>query len=151
MLWREGNIIVSWKMGKTIVIPTNAGWKHNGENVMGRGIAAQIAKLIPDLPRIYGEHCKNLNPRVYLVEHRLIMLPSKPLIKAEPHMSWNQDADPNTVKESLIWLQEQEKQLPNEVYVPIIGAGNGNLDKSMIKGLMNSIFTSDKFIGLEWE
>lgn len=148
--WKEGNIVVYWKLGSTIVVPTNAGWKKTGENVMGAGIALEMSKLIPDLPLQYGVHCQNKTPRIHLVQHRIICVPSKPLNPKAPHLSWQQDADPKTVKESLEWLENNADTFPDLVYVPIIGAGNGRLDKELVKDLMTRTLKNEKFVGVEW-
>ena len=150
MVWKEGNILVWYKLGQTIVIPTNAGWKSNGENVMGAGIAKEASLIVPKLPSIYGEFCQQKNPRVYLKELHLICVPSKPLNTSSPHLSWKQDADFATVRTSLEWLEANSEQFPNPVYVPLLGAGNGGLDKDLVRELMDSILKNEKFIGVIW-
>ena len=149
--WKEGNIIAWYNMGRTIVVPTNAGWTKEGANVMGAGIAKEIANVVPDLPAVYGKYCQSEETRVYLPEMRLILVPSKPLIPDTPWLSWKQNADPKTVRESLSWLQANAKKFPTPVYVPLIGAGNGKLTPEAVSSLMDTLLTDECFIGVTWD
>lgn len=150
MTWKNGNIWVYWRLGKTIVIPTNAGYKSNGENVMGAGLAFQASKEVPDLPRVYGIRCMDKNPCFYYKEKRLILVPSKPLIAETPWLSWKQSARADTLVSSLEWLESNAVIFETDVYVPLIGAGNGGLDKVLVKKRMNEILKNNKFIGVEY-
>ena len=106
MKWVKGNIWIEHKMGSYIVIPTNAGWKGNGDNIMGAGLAKDAMKRFPELPRLYGAYCQVKTPRVVFDEFRLILVPSKPLNEKQPWLSWQGSADYETVKKSLQWLQD---------------------------------------------
>jgi hypothetical protein len=150
MEWKNGNIWVYWKLGKIIVIPTNAGWKSDKTNVMGRGLALQASKEISDLSAIYGARCIQKDPYFYFKEKRLILVPSKPLDEEHPWLSWQQSSRVDTVVESLGWLQKNVDLFDIDVYVPIIGSGNGGLDKFLIKKRMNEILTDPKFIGVDY-
>ena len=158
MNWKNGNIWVWYRLGCTIVIPTNAGYKitrQGFQNVMGAGLAKEAAKQFPDLPLWYGEVCQQGNPCFWMPEYSLIMVPSKVLIKDRPWLSWKAPATIERVAESLQWLQklvEQEhKSFERNVYVPLIGAGNGQLDESMVKELMDKILVHPLFVGVTWD
>ncbi|MCK9428789.1 MAG: hypothetical protein M0R17_02110 [Candidatus Omnitrophica bacterium] len=148
MNFKQGNLWVWHKLGSTIVIPTNEGWKHDGSNVMGAGLAKEAREVYTELPKIYGRDCQLLTSRVYYPDYRLILVPSKPLNVKSPHLSWQGNANINTVTKSLKWLQDISESLPEKVYVPLIGAGNGQLDPELIKELMDKILISEKFIGV---
>ncbi len=133
MIWKKGDIWFWHKLGHYIVVPTNAGWKTDGTNVMGAGIAKQAAEKFPGLTIEYGRACRSYTPHYVMDEERLICIPSKRLNTNQPYLSWKNDADYEYVKDGLMWLDNnisllsmvkaQEKQ----IYVPLLGAGNGGL------------------------
>lgn len=150
MKWVNGDIWIYWKLGKIIVIPTNAGWKSDGSNVMGRGLAKQASEKIIELPFRYGNDCIKREPYQYYEDIRLILVPTKPLNEEQPYLSWKQDANKETITDSLIWLNENVESFKSDkVYVPILGAGNGKMDKNMVKLLMDKYLKHPKFIGVE--
>lgn len=156
----------------TIVIPTNEGWKRNGQNVMGRGLAAQAAKRWPNLPAIYGEFCqKNLGERslfwVHLPKNKkgkttyrrwcdsLILFAVKPLDEKQPHLTWMRPASLEKIEKGLIELEafvhtpeftqrpEAEKR---HIYVPYLGCGNGGLATKDVEPLLTRYLTHSAFI-----
>lgn len=152
MIWKYGDIWIYHKLGNCIVIPTNAGWKANGENVMGAGLAQQAAEKFPNLPSFYGNFCKLEQSRLCWWEKRLILVPTKPLIKDKPWMSWNQSAKEETIIESLIFLQDIIGKPPmtisDKIYVPLLGAGNGGMSKFKVVHLMDAYLKSERFVGV---
>jgi hypothetical protein len=149
MKWTKGDIWIYHKLGKTIVIPTNAGWKSDGSNVMGRGLAKQASEKFNWLSQDYGQYCKNENPYCYYSNVNLILVPSKALNKEKPFLSWQHEADKDTITSSLNWLQDNSISFPDKIYVPILGSGNGKMQKGLVKELMDRILISGKFIGVE--
>jgi len=110
------------------VIPTNLGWKKNGENVMGAGLAKQTALRHPDLPALYGEFCqrvKNYELVPLFAYNKLLLFPVKPLNVARPWLSWNQPADIGLIWRSAEALNRFYRY--ERVAVPLVGAGNGQL------------------------
>jgi len=148
MIWKRGNIWIYHQLGSTVVIPTNEGWKHDGSNVMGAGLAKDAMKIFPELPIRYGKDCQQLTPRIHYPDYRLVLISSKPLNAKQPHLSWQGVANVNTVTKSLQWLQDVSETLPKKVYVPLIGAGNGQLDPDLIKELMDKILLAENLIGV---
>jgi hypothetical protein len=130
--------------GAWIVIPTNLGWRRNGTNVMGRGLALQAAQRYPDLPREYGQWCQN---RGYLdlviwntgEDKHLIMAPSKPLDSENPHLSWQQPADPELVKRSLTEIYDFACTHAEDFGLPLLGTGNGGLDRKLVLDMTREI------------
>ena len=122
-----------------IVIPTNLGFKKDGSNVMGRGIAFQCQTKFPEIPKIYGQFCykrvkENIKQQLFILEdYRIIMFPTKKLILEAPHLSWNQMSDFQTIEKSLTELINWTKFNESIIYIPFVGAGNGGLNKFDVK------------------
>lgn len=149
MIWKTGDIWIYHKLGNCIVIPTNAGWKQNGENVMGAGLALQASEKYPNLPLVYGLACKNGKPYFYDEINRLFLVPTKPLIKDKPWLSWSQSAKEETIISSLTWLVDTATLLTfKKIYVPLLGAGNGGMNEYKVRDLMEKYLKSEKFVGV---
>jgi hypothetical protein len=131
------------------VIPTNIGWKKDGLNVMGRGLARQAAQRFPDLAREYGNTCRQMvevdgSDRFLATHEALILAPVKPLA-ANPALSWRQPASVDLIR----WTAEELARLNVwykwAVAVPLLGCGNGQLDPKVIYPIMadrlNDAFT----------
>jgi len=122
-----------------IVIPTNIGWKSNGENVMGAGLALQAAIKYPELPYIYGQCCKRRdtsNLMIYPPEG-LIMFPVKPLNYQFPHLSWQGDASIDMIIESCIQLNRTKLSDNRSIALPLVGCGNGRLKKEDVMPVLH--------------
>lgn len=50
----RGDIWNLHAQGAWLVDPTNLALKHDGSNVMGRGLSAQVARRFPEVPAQYG-------------------------------------------------------------------------------------------------
>ncbi len=117
------------------VIPTNLGWTKTGENVMGAGLAKQAAERYPDLTMIYGEACQEMRwgPTGLILYEDLILFPVKPVNYGYPHLSWKAHASFDLIAQMLTKLHtlaRQDKDI--KVAIPLIGTGNGKLDKGAI-------------------
>lgn len=137
----EGNIWDYYNEGFFIVVTTNLGWKKNGHNVMGAGIAKQAANKFRWLPKNYGKFCKTHGHRgaIYVFTRaRLIMFPTKPLIWKTPWLSWNQDSDLELIDQSCKQLRKfllaTKKQI--KVAMPYPGCGNGGLDRGEVRPIL---------------
>jgi hypothetical protein len=154
MLWKTGDIWFWHKIGHYIVIPTNAGWKSDGTNVMGIGLAKQAAEKYSNLPSRYGKFCKDCYPYAFIEDMRLILVPTKRLNIAHPYLSWKNDSDYDYIKEGLQWMNSnlymctQVKEEGKSIYVPILGTGGGNLELNSVKHLMDEILKDPVFIGV---
>jgi hypothetical protein len=145
--------ILSYRGRAYIVIPTNIGWKANGENVMGRGVARLFASLYPQLPKEYGRICQKDGAKTTCVaisgfDTVVIMFPVKPLNAEAPWMSWKSGATLDLIERSAKDLAALEPSLPgkNPIVVPAVGCGNGGLDLSDVKPILEKYLTSDRFI-----
>jgi hypothetical protein len=149
--WVTGDIWFWHKMGHSIVVPTNEGWKSDGTNIMGAGIAKQASEKFPNLPLEYGRLCQKKCSHVILDNYHLVLVPTKPLVSAKPFLSWKQDADYKVVENSLYWIQEHISDVKTpKLYVPILGAGCGKLEKREIENMMNKILLSDRIIKVNY-
>lgn len=152
-----------------LVISTNGFVKSDGTNVMGKGIAKQVAELIPAIPKVLG---LKLQQEGNIVHHlgnhngvQLISCPVKPVTKvmesptdAVMHMrtklkvgdvipGWACVADIEIIKESLIQLKELADANPTwkRILVPYLGCGAGELEWSNVKPLVTK-YLDDRFI-----
>ena len=152
-----------------LVVTTNGFVKRNGECVMGRGIAKQIAERYPSVPRELGDLINKNGNVVQVVHHDpltdmdIIAFPVKPvkriITKKEQlvrHMrdkhtlglsaaGWMCVAEPEIIRDSL----EQLEKLTNEkeythVLCPRFGCGAGELEWSSIRPLAEQ-FLDNRF------
>lgn len=145
--------IMSYRGRGYIVIPTNLGWRKDGSNVMGRGLARLVASIYPQLPKEYGGICQKYGAKTTCVvisgfDTALIMFPVKPLNAEAPWMSWKSGASLELIERSAKHLAELEPSLPGKIpiAVPAVGCGNGGLDLSDVKPILEKHLTSDRFI-----
>jgi hypothetical protein len=102
---KKGNIWDAEPIAGYVVVPTSIGWKHNGESVMGVGLAREASERFPELPKLYGTWCKINRKKIYVNDSlRVICVPIKPLNAEEPHLSWQGVADPELIMLSYIKL-----------------------------------------------
>lgn len=145
--------IMSFRGKGYIVIPTNIGWKVDGSNVMGRGLARLVASIYPGLPKDYGAICQKYGEKTTCAvisgyDAALIMFPVKPLNREAPWMSWKSMGSLELIERSAKHLAELEPSLPGglPIAVPAVGCGNGGLDLSDVKPILERHLVSDRFI-----
>ena len=119
-----------------IVVPTNIGWKKNGENIMGAGLAKEAAERYFELPKLYGKWCKEHSRNIYVNDKlRVICAPTKALNEEEPWLSWKNKSEPRLVllsymkilRLALGWLDGSEIK---SIKCPILGSGKGGITKN---------------------
>lgn len=150
-----------WKYEKdsVIVIPTNAGYRADGTNIMGRGVAQQAAAKYPDLPRWYGQMCRlygndacNLYPEDPIDKPKLILFPTKPLNRKTPWLSWKQKSDIKLIEKSAeLLVAISQKELISvdgkpRIILPAVGCGLGGLDLGEVVPVLKKHLVSDRFI-----
>ena len=144
----KGDIWSFHKDNNFIVIPTNMGFKKNGENVCGRGIAYQCKNKYPSLPLWYGKilikRLQNNDNRNLVIEnnHKLILFPTKKLDIENPQLSWQQNSDLETIEQSCIELKVFSEKNKQNIYLPLVGCGNGKLSKLEVMPLLESYFSN---------
>lgn len=150
-----------WDLKEThaICIPTNLGWRNDGHNVMGRGLAKQASRKFRGLAKFVGQSYRRIQTKFHtgnsdvsinqltpiistiIKDTELIMIPSKKLIKP-PYMSWKQKSDPRLISRALWHLREEisEGNFHRMFFaIPLIGAGNGELTEEWSEGVIKSI------------
>jgi len=152
----NGNVWALAKPTDYVVIPTNIGWKTNGCNVMGRGLAQQAARLCPELPERYGEYCQlaRENTAVVIMNKRYILFPTKPLHIERPYFSWKFCSSLELIERSLKELVEILPVLPKNrrVLITDVGCGNGGLSIADVRPLLEKYlwpFPSIRLVILE--
>lgn len=146
------NSVDIWSFGDDYykVVPTNLGWRKDGANVMGAGVAKQATERYPELAAKYGGICRAIeagcSPTVagkvsdewkggLIARYQdLILLPVKPLNEEKPWLSWQQEARLDLVTESVrelaIW--DDAGFLDRHTVLPMVGCGNGKLPPTKV-------------------
>ncbi len=148
--------IWSYAKDSCIVIPTNAGYRMDGTNVMGRGVAQQAAEKYPELPLWYGGRCRVYGNDACFpypeMKPKLILFPTKPLNKKEPWLSWKQKSSITLIEKStelLVAISERELDTANgkpRIVLPAVGCGNGGLELGEVVPILKKHLVSDRFI-----
>ena len=148
-----------------LIITTNGFTKTNGEAIMGRGIAKQIADLMPEIPKKLGGmlHLFGNNVSVLTTDPMpIVNFPVKPDYvrnngtNVVSHCktaigTWTAGflakADIQLIEKSLIQLVELTNRKPEwkVILIPRVGCGAGELDYKDIKPLMEK-YLDDRFI-----
>jgi hypothetical protein len=139
-----GNIW-DWHGTHDVVIPTNQGWRQDGTNVMGAGLALQAARRFPGLPAWYGAWCRQYGPAAGVVRHpdwRLICFPTKPLDSAHPWLSWQQGASIDLVARGAAELGT----ISGEIALPLVGCGLGGLEVDDVLAMLEAHLVEDRFV-----
>ena len=148
----KGNIWTIKPIDAWIVIPTNVGWKRDGRNVMGRGLAKQASIKYENLDLDYGTHCKKKGDELFChPDSKIICIPSKSLNKLEPWLSWQKKSDTDLMKKSYQQLKELAETNPDmKIKVPLLGAGNGGIKKSDAMKLIEDADLPDNVFFVEY-
>jgi hypothetical protein len=132
-----------------VVIPTNIGWKSDGSNVMGAGIAKQaILRYGRDIAKWYGAICQACGPHTPVViheEHPLIFFPVKTLDYDDPQLSWRRDADLALIERS---TQQLAALRLGPFALPMVGCGNGKLNEADVYPILKSAFQNENHVTL---
>ncbi len=130
-----------------IVIPVNIGWKRDGTNVMGRGLAKAARDRYPGCERWLGQRHKHLFERGFAFDHThwiipypgapLIFFPTKPLNKEQPWASWKSDSDPELIARLLEGFPGlADARAWERIALPLLGAGLGNLARDAMEQII---------------
>jgi hypothetical protein len=157
MIERVGDIWIYYREGSWIVIATNIGWKKNGANPMGAGIAAKAADLYPELPGWYGARCKKYKANTAVCPFepgRFFLFPTKSLDEQRPWLSWQAAASIHRIRRSAYQLAELAKilrsqnKVPGEIILPMVGCGNGRLSPKDVVPVLRD-YLDDSFVLVE--
>ena len=143
-----------WAFEKThlIVIPVNVGYRRDGANPMGRGVAMEAARRYPEFPAWFGAKCMELGadtPVLRFPSTPLLAFPTKPFNRANPAMSWKSKADLGLIERGVKQLSEWPGR--DLVATPMPGTGNGGLEMSDVRPILDKYLSDDRFILVLWE
>lgn len=154
MLQESGDLWTWNHEGRWVVVTTNIGWKRNGANPMGAGVARVAANKYPDLPQWYGARCKKYGADTAVApyyEGKLFLFPTKPLNIEQPWMSWQNDSCVSLIRRSckqlaaLIDILDKRDHFIAKVGLPLPGCGNGNLSPRDVLPVISDIL-DDRFV-----
>lgn len=156
-----------------VVIPTNIGWRNNGTNVMGRGLARDASRRWHELPAVYGDFCQRYGAVTPIMMFRppnnrwcrmLLLLPVKPLNREQPYLSWRQEASLQLIEHHVQALANFATQYaetdgstpfncdnPSRILVPTLGCGNGGLDEALVLPVLKRYLDAPCFYHVRFE
>jgi hypothetical protein len=139
--------IWDWIGRAKVVVTTNIGWRANGANVMGAGLAKQAAGRYPGIAIWYGTWCRGHASESCVIEHPqypLIFFPTKRLNPRVPHLSWQYDSDLDTIRRSLADLARWSGD--GLIALPLVGCQNGNLKEAAVLPVLREFLVGDRFV-----
>jgi hypothetical protein len=155
---RVGSLWTLHSDGRPVVVETNIGWKKDGSNPMGAGMAKVAAEKYPELPGWYGRRCRRYGAETavcYYETGNLFLFPTKPLNKDQPWMSWKNDASTELIRCSAIQLSvlvdilvSKKGMFMPTIGMPLIGCGNSNLDAQDVLPILRPKL-DDRFVLFE--
>lgn len=157
MLELVGDLWVWHTLGHWVVVTTNIGWKKNGANPMGAGLARTAAEKYPALPGWYGQRCRRYGADTAVCHYepgRLLLFPTKPLDQSKPWLSWQQDACLTLVERSaqqlvqLVNILRGRGLISMDVVVPMVGCANGGLERDQVSPILKH-YLDDGFVLVE--
>lgn len=150
MIETIGNL---WDYEQThwLCITTNCGWRSNGDNIMGAGLAKQAAQRFPKLPRRYGAFCRMFPGAAKLYPYKsydswLLMYPTKALNQDRPHLSWRGKSSLQLIEQCAIELTKFADNAGRPVALPALGCKNGGLNVKDVLGILYKYLHGDRFL-----
>ena len=145
--WDDGNVVAR-------VITTNGSINKAGEAVMGRGVAKQATERFPGIQKWLAGELERFGNYVHAVAPN----PSKGrpfwLVTFPVKREWGDDADPYLIQRSAqelhLWVLGMLDD-GGTIAMPRPGCGNGNLDWSQVKPLLESILGQPVLFNAEEE
>lgn len=129
-----------------LTVPTNVGWKKDGSNVQGAGIAKQLKENFKNKNYAleYGLIChyyheidqyedKSMCYAVISDDLQILFFATKPLNEEKPYLSWQQNSTIEQIKASMKEFKSFIDYQEELILFPLVGSGNGGLDKNMIQ------------------
>jgi hypothetical protein len=159
----QGNIWDFHDKGYHVCIPTNGFVKKNGCAVMGRGLAKQCKNKFPGIDRDLGIVLKTSGNYPTLLPFRLISFPVKPKYKVISSLSevvthmrskfqvgdrvpgWACKAELNLIHGAatnlcnFFYMYDDIRR----IYVPRVGCGNGELQWTDVKPILEKAFEKE--------
>ncbi|MGM9476521.1 type II toxin-antitoxin system antitoxin DNA ADP-ribosyl glycohydrolase DarG [Pedobacter sp. GSP4] len=117
----------------------------NTVGVMGKGIALQFKKMFPNNFKLYSSACKNHELKVgkLLVSEEESLLGGKKIIINFPtKTTWRLPSEYEYIEEGLAELRKLIKAKKiKSIAIPPLGSGNGGLDWTRVKQIMEEYLT----------
>jgi hypothetical protein len=133
------------EQGKTICITTNGIVNAKGECVMGRGIALQAKQKYPMLPKMIGDRIKEFGNEAFAIR----LYGGREIATFPVKHHWRDAADLKLITKSAVsMLNMADCHGWEEVYLPRPGCGNGRLQWSDVKPVLEAIL-DDRFTIVE--
>lgn len=142
-----------------VVVSTNIGWKKDGTNPMGRGIAAEAARMFSALPLWYGTYCRAHGILTGVVDWtpdmtapdgpEIVLFSTKTLDPYQPHISWMQKSSLELIGISARQLAElwQATAPRRPCALPLVGCQNGRLmEEEDVVPILRKWLVSDEFV-----
>jgi len=146
-----------WKLATPsdwICVTTNIGWRRDsGDGIMRAGIAGQAHARHPILESQWGRHCQVYGDQTPIMAYEvrgtprgLLLVPTVPLDRAQPWLSWKQGSSLKLVRralDNLVSLAQHPEQLLSPVapdmriLVPPLGQGCGRLSPDDVQPLFD--------------
>jgi len=131
-----GDIWEFHKQGNWIVVPTNGSLNSKGEAIMGKGLALEAKRRLPDLPQWLGLRISTEGNSVFgNSKYHLFTFPTK--------HDWKKMADLSLIKESAKGLAFT--RIAGTIYLPRVGCGNGGLNWEDVKPVLEK-YLDDRFM-----
>lgn len=141
MTEEKGNLVDLYLNGEWVVVPTNTVLKPDRTNVMGKGVAFQLAQIEPTLPRLNGAWIETFGARLAIFPHlSLFTLPTK--------LEWWMPSPRELVERGVKQLAKAASMMlvPDKIYLPRLGCGQGKLDwQTQVKPMLAE-HLNDKFV-----
>ena len=112
----------------------------NTMGVMGKGIALQFKNMFPNNFKIYAKACENKElsiGKLLVTEEDSLLTGKKIIINFPTKTSWRMPSEYNFIKKGVDELVKviKEKNIKS-IAIPPLGAGNGGLDWSKVKPIL---------------
>jgi hypothetical protein len=148
MRYQKGDI---WELAALhsgiVVVTTNLVLKHNGDAVMGAGIAKDAATRLSALPYALGKHIERWGEKPFLFvggTPTVICLPTK--------TDWKKNSDIDLIErgcKELVWLQYLLKLSGDarHIFLPRLGCGLGGLNwERQVRPVVDAHLIGDQFV-----
>lgn len=145
----------NFELRSLLAIPCNQGWSKTGTAVMGKGIAKDASTRCFMLASEYGRFLQRMHGEVRVPWYRFgvgpgyLMVPTKPLNRVAPEMSWRNKADLETIERGLLAMRNtlEWAEIPQaQVVLPLLGCGEGKLEPSDVVPLMHRVLPEERFL-----
>jgi hypothetical protein len=128
-----------WSFSGWKVVPTNTSYDRLERAVSGRGVALQAAIKYPGFRSRLGRLLKNTD-RAAIVH----VFPDLSLICLPVKRKWMDKASLTLIEAGVASLVEITDVTKEQIYLPLLGCGFGELDEQPVMGILNR-YLNDNF------